>query len=272
MDMPDSGDSGAGRLLDVCRGLIPRELARDAAGVLLDLTAAAGAPATGDLDEQVTALASTDRARLSAVYDAMRDTLAFRKIVTCEPLIAAARAAVGAERLHSPFQHCVFRMDLAGEDWRGFGWHQDYAYNMLSRDYVTAWIPLTATGAHNGGVDVAPDASDRIYPVEIRFKRGPDGKSLGGRDAFIPERFHPRFEACAMKPELQPGDALLFHNRLVHRSGFNPGPRHRFSIQARFGDLMAPETIARGWRHRRIDGFDLFKAEHPELVELEETP
>ncbi len=64
----------------------------------------------------------------------------------------------------------------------------------------------------------------------------------------------------------------LFHNRVAHRSGFNPGPRHRYSIQARFGDLLAPELAARGWRHRRSDGFDAFKALHPELIEFEETP
>ena len=270
--MPEQGDSGAHGLLEIHRGLIPRDLVEAAVGALADLIAAAGGPAGGDLDEAVGALAASDRARLSAVYDAMRDTAVFRQIVTCDPLIAAARAALGAKRLHSPFQHCVFRMDLAGEGWRGFGWHQDFAYNMLSRDYLTAWIPLTAAGAHNGSIDVVPDASDRIYPVEVRVKRDAAGASLGARDAFIPARFHPRFEACTVKPELGPGDAVLFHNRLVHRSGFNPGPRHRFSIQARFGDLLAPEAAARGWRHRRVDGFDLFKSEHPELVELEETP
>lgn len=41
-------------------------------------------------------------------------------------------------------------------------------------------------------------------------------------------------------------------------------------LDARIHALTA--SGAGGWRHRRADGFDLFKAEHPELVELEETP
>jgi ectoine hydroxylase-related dioxygenase (phytanoyl-CoA dioxygenase family) len=257
--------------LDIRKDLIPAALIDEAVQTLRDLVAAAGSP-VGDLDDQVSALAVRDRSRLGAVYDAMRETAVFRRIVTCESLLEAARIATGARRLHSPFQHCVFRMDLAGEAWRGFGWHQDYAYNMLSEEFVTAWLPLTPAGQDNGSIDAAPAASDQIYPVDIRVKRNEAGASLGTRDAFICERFHPRFEACAVKLELQPGDVALFHNRLVHRSGFNPGPRHRYSIQARFGDLLAPGMAARGWRNRLADGFDAFKALRPELVASEESP
>ena len=269
--MAQSGESRAGEVLGIHRGLIPAALVQEALQTLSDLAVAAGAPALDDIDAQVTALAAIDRPRLGRIYDAMRETAAFRTIATCEPLLAAARTRLGCQRLHSPFQHCVFRMDLAGEPWRGFGWHQDYAYNILSEDYVTAWLPLTSTGPHNGSIQAAPAASDQIYPVEIRFKRDGAGASLGTRDAFIAERFQPAFDAAAQTLEFEPGDVALFHNRLVHRSGFNPGPRHRYSIQARFGDLLAPEVAARGWAHRRADGFDTFKALHPELVELEET-
>ena len=177
----------------------------------------------------------------------------------------------GARRLHSPFQHSVFRMDLAGEHWRGFGWHQDYPYNMLSESYVTAWLPLTPTNAANGSIQTAPTMSDRIWPVDIRFKRDADGHRLPTRDAFIAARLQGQFDQAVETPQLDPGDVILFSNRLVHRSGFNPGPRHRYSIQARYGDLAAPEVVARGWRNRRTDGFDTFKALHPDLVEYEEA-
>jgi len=270
--MADSAESRPGDVLRIHRGLIPAALIGEAAATLGELVAAAGPAETGDLDQRVSALVAKDRAALSSVYDAMRETAIFRQIVTCEPLLAAARAATGAQRLHSPFQHCVFRMDLAGEPWRGFGWHQDFAYNMLSAGFVTAWLPLTQTGAHNGSIDAAPDASDQIYPVDIRFKRDAQGASLGTRDAFICPRFHAAFDACALTLELAPGDVALFHDRLVHRSGFNPGPRHRYSIQARFGDLLASDITARSWRNRRVDGFDAFKALYPQLVESEEAP
>jgi hypothetical protein len=257
--------------LRLLRGLLPAALVEEAVATFCDLLRAAGAEGPQDIDRLVDDLAARDRARLGAVYDAMRDAEVFRRIVSAEPLADAARAMVGAERLHSPFQHAVFRMDLAGEAWRGFGWHQDFPYNVLSRTSVTAWTPLTPAGAVNGGVDVALMDDDALYPVEIRYKRDAEGCRLATRDAFIPERFHAGFEACAWKPELMPGDVLMFRSTVAHRSGRNPGPRHRYSIQVRFGDLLAPEMAERRWRHRHADGFDTFAALHPELIAFEET-
>jgi hypothetical protein len=252
------------------RGLIPRPLIAEAVETLCDLLRAAGSDGPDDLDALVDELAARDRPRLGAVYDAFRDSEVFRRIVAAEPLAQAAREMTGARRLTSPFQHAVFRMDLAGEGWRGFGWHQDFPYNVLCRRSVTAWLPLTASGAANGGVQVAELATDQLYPVEIRFKRDAEGRRLATRDAFIPDRFHAGFEACAATPELMPGDVLMFRNTVVHRSGRNPGPRHRYSIQVRFGDLLASDLAVRAWRHRRADGFETFAALHPELIAFEE--
>jgi hypothetical protein len=257
----------------IARGLLPAALIDEARDTLAELVGVAGGNAgagDGDLDAAVSALAARERPRLGLVYDVFRDTEVFRRLVSAEPLLAAARRMVGAQRLISPFQHAVFRMDLAAEDWRGFGWHQDFPYNMLCARSLTAWIPLTAAGAGNGGVQVADLPDERLYPVEVSAKRDAQGRPLGGRDAFIAERFHPAFEACAWTPELAPGDALLFRSTVVHRSGRNPGPRHRYSIQVRFGALFAPELAARGWRHRHADGFDSFAQLHPELVAFKE--
>lgn len=196
------------------KGLLPALLVAEALETFMVMLRAAGADAASDadVDALVDALRAADRAALGQVYDAMRETDVFRRIVTAQPLRDAAQAMTGAVRLHSPFQHAVFPMDLAGEPWRGFDWHQDYPYNMLCHRSVSR------------------------------------------------------------KPELQPGDVLMFHNAVPHRSGYNPGPRHRYSIQVRFGDLLAPEVIARGWANRRADGFEAFAALHPDLIASEEHP
>jgi hypothetical protein len=225
---------------------------------------------SADLDALVDDLSVRDRRRLGAVYDVMRETEIFRRIITAPQLTSAAARMIGAHRLHSPFQHAVFRMDLAGEAWRGFGWHQDFPYNVLCRNSVTAWLPLTPSGEANGGVDVADLPTVQLYPVEIRWKRNAAGDKLGTRDAFIPKSFHEGFEACAIKPEMLPGDVLMFRNTVVHRSGHNRGPRHRYSIQVRFGELLAPDVVARNWRHRKADGFDTFAELHPELIAFKE--
>lgn len=256
--------------LVVHRGLMPAALIEEAVDTLREMLAPDG-PGEADLDALVDRVRAEDRPRLGAVYDAFRETLIFQKIIAAPALVEAARAMVGATRIHAPFQHAVFRMDLAGEAWRGFQWHQDAPYNVLSDAYVTAWLPLTDSGPANGSIQAAPALSDRLWPVDIRYKRDGAGNRLGTRDAFIAEALQPTFEAAAQTLELSPGDVALFHNRLVHRSGFNPGPRHRYSIQVRFGDLLAPEMLARGWRNRRVDGFETFKTLHPDLIASEET-
>jgi hypothetical protein len=263
--------SGEDGLLRLERGLMPAGLMEDAVATLIDMMAPGSGP-DADLDRVVDEVRRNDRARLGQVYDAFRESLVFQQLIMADPLVAAARQMVGATRVHAPFQHAVFRMDLAGEAWRGFGWHQDFPYNVLSNRFVTAWLPLTPAGPANGSIQAAPDLSDRLYPVDIRFKRDGDGRRLATRDAFIAEHLQAGFDADAQTLILEPGDVALFHNRLVHRSGFNPGPRHRFSVQVRFGDLLAPEMLARGWRNRRVDGFETFKSIHPELVHSEEQP
>lgn len=125
-------------LIAELRGLLAPALVDEARETLIDLVRACGAEGGADLDILVSDLAARDRPALGTVYDAMRETAVFRQIITAEPLLAAARDMIGARRLHSPFQHAVFRMDLAGEPWRGFDWHQDYPYNMLCDRSVTA--------------------------------------------------------------------------------------------------------------------------------------
>ena len=263
--------SGEDGLLRIERGLMPAGLMEDAVATLIDMMAPGSGP-DADLDRVVDEVRRNDRAHLGQVYDAFRESLVFQQLIMADPLVAAARQMVGATRVHAPFQHAVFRMDLAGEAWRGFGWHQDFPYNVLSNRFVTAWLPLTPAGPANGSIQAAPDLSDRLYPVDIRFKRDGEGRRLATRDAFIAEHLQAGFDADAQTLILEPGDVALFHNRLVHRSGFNPGPRHRFSVQVRFGDLLAPEMLARGWRNRRVDGFETFKSIHPELIHSEEQP
>ena len=137
-----------------------------------------------------------------------RETLIFRRIVTDAALTAVAAEMTGAARLHSPFQHCVFRMDLAGEHWRGFGWHQDHPYNMLSGRSVTAWLPLTPSGPDNGSIQIAAAQSDRLYPVEVRLKRDADGSPRATRDAFIASRMQSVWPGTTASPSCTNGGSV----------------------------------------------------------------
>lgn len=259
-----------GQRVQVIRGLLNRDTVSRMQSELLQLLTAQGAQ--GDcIDSAIMDLSTRNRTALAAVYDVVRETRSFQELITSQDLFDAVSEMVGTKNIHCPYQHTVFRMDLPSEGWRGFNWHQDFAYNVLSQSTVTAWTSLTPSGEHNGSIYLAEAASDRVYPIEIRKKRDPHGKLIGGTDAFISPRFSEIFEDKKVVLEVEPGDVVLFGCQVVHRSGYNPGPKPRVSIQARFGDLYAPEMIQRNWANRRKDGFDTFSALHPELVELDES-
>jgi ectoine hydroxylase-related dioxygenase (phytanoyl-CoA dioxygenase family) len=260
----------AGSHVAVHRGLLPTARTgalRDTLARLLEHAGAHG----GDLGSRVVDLARRDRRALGAVYDAVRESAAFHALVHAPEVLAVVREHLGTDAVHAPFQHTVFRMDLPTEAFRGFGWHQDHPYNMLSARALTLWTPLIPAGPHNGSIDVAQAASDRLYPVEIRWKRDAAGQRLSGRDGFIPAQHHRAFEDAAEQLVLDVGDVVFFGGLVVHRSGHNPGPGPRLSVQARYGDLFAPEVVDRRWANRRRDGFDTFKALYPDMVALEES-
>lgn len=222
------------------------------------------------IDSAAWELAGKDRALLSSVYDAVRETASFHRLILSPAIVAEVRRLLGDGPLHSPFQHSVFRMDMPSEPFRSFDWHQDYPYNMLSHESVTVWIPLTGAGAFNGSIDVVRVNDERLYPVDIRWKRSADGTRIGGRDAFIADEFAERFDAHSEKLELQTGDFVIFGSHVVHRSGHNPGPQIRFSVQVRFGQLLDQHVVQRRWANRRSDGFDTFRLLHSDLIASEE--
>src|SRR5690606_3697338 len=81
--------------LRLLRGLIPAELIAEAVETLQEMAEALGAPPEGDLDDRISHLAAGDRAALSTIYDAFRESLIFQRIITAEPLVEAARAMSG---------------------------------------------------------------------------------------------------------------------------------------------------------------------------------
>lgn len=255
----------------ILRGVIDTQRINAACEALREMIAAVGGSHGRDVNDAVMGLAAQNRPALGKVYDAFRETSAFAAIAGAPALEEIARELIAARHLQAPFQHKVFRIDLPAEHWSAFGWHQDYPYNMLCDRSLTAWTSLTGAGVFNGGVEIAPARHHEIWPVEVRLKRDAAGNLRATRDAFIVERLHKDFTACAVTPELAPGDVVMLHNKCVHRSGSNKGPLPRLSIQARFGDLCAPETTARAWANRRSDGFDTFRELHPDKIEYEEA-
>jgi ectoine hydroxylase-related dioxygenase (phytanoyl-CoA dioxygenase family) len=106
-------------------------------------------------------------------------------------------------------------------------WHQDSAYLTEECDsgvYVTAWMSLTRSTVRNGCVEVIPGA----HKQGILRHRNVQGRTyLDIVPSVLPRQ--PRVPVLT-----EPGDILLMHHLLPHRSLPNRTRRIRWSIDARY--------------------------------------
>lgn len=115
-------------------------------------------------------------------------------------------------------------------------WHQDWRYGQGSFNSVTIWIPLGRAGVENGTIDVIPGSHVLGY--------------LETKELTSPRRFlilDPRVEQMPRFPvELDMGEAVLFSQMLVHRSGVNRSGSPRLTTQMRFVDYSESAFVAKG--------------------------
>lgn len=102
------------------------------------------------------------------------------------------------------------------------GWHQDIRYwSFREPELVNAWLALGPEGSEQGGLRVVP-GSHRVAFAADRFDR-----ALFFRDDLAANR--PLLEQ-AVDVELDCGDVLFFHCRLLHAAGRNRSERLKRSL------------------------------------------
>lgn len=99
--------------------------------------------------------------------------------------------------------------------------HQDASYVWHLSEFVTVWTPLCAIDAECGGIEILP-RSHELAPIAQQpsaiWLEAPSG-----------------YDNAQMVPiHCEPGDAILFGPRLMHRSCANRSQRVRCSIDYRF--------------------------------------
>ena len=106
-------------------------------------------------------------------------------------------------------------------------WHQDGAFLGTGTRTVNSWIALTRCGRDAPGIDVFAKAFDDI--VETGTDNALFDWSVSPQQA---ERIGTSY---VVRPEFEPGDALLFNQMTLHRSGIDPSMAHdRYAIESWF--------------------------------------
>jgi hypothetical protein len=116
------------------------------------------------------------------------------------------------------------------------GWHQDGSF--LGQDIAAFnfWLSLSHCGRDAPGMDIVPKRIERILPSdeESRFDWSLSGRAVrevAGAEGIV-------------RPEFEPGDALLFDHLLVHQTATAPEMTHqRHAIESWF---FAPSAYPAG--------------------------
>lgn len=124
------------------------------------------------------------------------------------------------------------RPKLPGQGLTVVPWHQDTGYygdHTATDTIITVWMPLVPVDADNGCMQVVPRSHlDGAIPHLDGVGEGGFLEATGGWQ-----------QADVRTIPMQPGDALVMHNLVLHRSGENRTDGIRWSVDCRF---YAPDT------------------------------
>ncbi|MFP4517937.1 MAG: phytanoyl-CoA dioxygenase family protein [Oceanicaulis sp.] len=171
----------------------------------------------------------TDQAATRACYEVFPTLPGVLALINAPVFLDAAREAGLARPVAGTCP--LVRLDRPADTRFSTPAHQDWWYSMLSKRAVVIWTGIGALSEDMGPVQlVAGSHADGL----AEFKRYEAG--------------HEWFECAAPAPDARfqpalPGadEAVVFDQRVIHRSGVNRSDRVRVSIQLRYNDL---ETAA----------------------------
>ena len=170
----------------------------------------------------------------------------FRGFLDHNPLAGMAAQAMNSAQIRVYYEH-VFVKDPGTED--NFVWHQDRPYWAVDGTQIcSSWLALTASDASSSALEFVRGSHrwDRTFRPEFPSLEGRSPEEVENAlwrgvaehirsfdDVCPPFEEHPElYDVISFAVE--PGDALLFDFRTVHRSGPNAGSNRRVAISWRW--------------------------------------
>lgn len=110
----------------------------------------------------------------------------------------------------------------------GQPWHQDsYYFNFDQQPQVGLWLALTESTRDNGCLSVLPGS--HVRPIEPHVPDRREGANQGYLEVLGLD------ESDAVEVTMAPGDLLVFHSYLLHRSVDHRGGRPRAAMVYHYG-------------------------------------
>jgi ectoine hydroxylase-related dioxygenase (phytanoyl-CoA dioxygenase family) len=151
------------------------------------------------------------------------------------------------------------RTDMPRDEQYMQGWHQDWRYGQGSYNSVTFWVPMHNVRVENGTIDVMPKTHLLGY---LDCEEVPNPRRFVIQETQI--KGFPFFPV-----ELEQGEAVVFSQMLVHRSGYNRSEHPRLTTQLRFVDRADHRFAGNGFAYPR--GSEMVWSSQPTANELIEV-
>ncbi|CAH1785371.1 unnamed protein product [Owenia fusiformis] len=147
-------------------------------------------------------------------------------LARCEKLVDTSEKLLGGEVYHYHTKLMMKEPYTGGQ----FVWHQDYGYwyknGILFPDLLTAFIAIDKADKTNGCLQVLKGSHrcGRVDHILVGGQTGADLERVKQIKNVLP----------LLHVELQPGDALLFHSNLLHKSEANTSEFRRWAFLTAF--------------------------------------
>jgi phytanoyl-CoA hydroxylase len=162
--------------------------------------------------------------QLSKIFRVHRTDPVFRRFALRADVLAPVRALLGDD-VDCFLSQFIFKLPGA----LGQPWHQDaFYFPHEGPSAVGLWIAVTEANLTNGPLWVLPGS--HAEPVH-RARRDTREHALAGYVEIVDQDF-----AGAVPVLMQPGDALVFHSHLMHKSTDNTSKGRRAAMVYHFAD------------------------------------
>lgn len=174
--------------------------------------------------------------RLSKIFRVHRQIDTFHDLAVDDRLLDLIEALLGTADLDCFLSQFIFKLPGA----LGQPWHQDSFYFPFDRGpQIGAWLAVTEATIDNGPLWVLPGShTEAVHDVV------PDRREHAN-SAYVEIVDHDM--DGAMPVLLQPGDLLLFHSHLMHRSTDNESDRRRAAMVYHYAEAGTVDHSLDQW-------------------------
>lgn len=187
-------------------------------------------PRTKDLsiDRRFIEADKKDHSTIHRLYNMLKNSEPILNMTFDESFIRDAKFLMGLstpDSLYVPYHVC--RMDPPEDERFTYRWHQESFYSIFGADQVQIWMPLLhGSTKENGTMSVLVGShKDGEIPHFLHKTEG------GHEQKYIPMPSSKHKEEFI---KLNPGEAILFHKHLIHRSNYNVSDKVRFTLVAAY--------------------------------------